>query len=350
MTMDAEPLVTVLTPVYNGADFLAECIESVLRQTYQSWEYIILNNASTDRTLEIAQAYAQADPRVRVHSNPVLLDIITNHNTAFGLASPASKYCKIVSADDWLFPECLARMVEVAEDHPSVGLVGSYQMSGGGSDRNDWCVKWDSVAYPSTVISGREICRSHLLGGRYIFGTPTSLRYRSDLVRREPRFYPNSTAEADTSACYNALRDSDFGFVHQVLSYERDQHVRTTTRSRSLNAYALSKLTDLLTYGKVYLSADEQEQRLKELWNDYYVFLGLSALERRETDFWALHKARLSEMGYQLDRLRLGKIIAKMVVRLALNPEFALRKMTGRRLNLETMLKWTPQGPEGWVS
>jgi hypothetical protein len=83
---------------------------------------------------------------------------------------------------------------------------------------------------------------------------------------------------------------------------------------------------------------------LNELWNEYYVFLGLSALDRREADFWAFHKRRLSEMGYPLDRLRLGKIVAKMVLRLALNPEFALRKLTGRGLNLETM-KSTAQGP-----
>jgi len=337
MTTDAEPLVSVLTPVYNGAEFLAECIESVQRQTYQNWEYIILNNASTDRTLEIAQSYAQADPRVRVHSNATLLDIISNHNAAFGLASPASKYRKIVSADDWLFPGCLTRMVELAEAHPSVGLVGSYQMSGGGSDRNDWCVKWDRVAYPSTVISGHEICRSQLLGGDYVFGTPTSLMYRSDLVRREPRFYPNSTAEADTSACYNTLRDSDFGFVHEVLSYERDQHVRTTTRSRSMNAYVLSKLSDLLTYGEIYLSAGQREQRLMELWNEYYVFLARSAFEGRGPDFWAFHKRRLGEMGHQLDRLRLAKIISKMAIRLALNPEIALRKIMGRNLSMETL-------------
>ena len=281
MNAAADPLVSVITPVYNGAEYLAECIESVQRQTYQNWEYIILNNASTDQTLEIAQTYARADQRIRVHSNEALLDIISNHNSAFRLISPSTKYCKIVSADDWLFPECLSRMIEVAEANPSIGLVGSYQMSGGGNDRNDWCVKWDNVVYRSSIISGRDICRSHFLGGRYIFGTPTSLLYRAGLVRREANFYPNSSAEADTSACYNMLRDTDFGFVHQVLSYERDQHVRTTTRSRSMNAYALSRLCDLLTYGELYLSADERSKRSLELWNEYYVFLAKSLLQRR---------------------------------------------------------------------
>ena len=54
MTSRQEPFVSVLTPVYNGEDFLAECIESVLSQTHGNFEYIIVNNRSTDRSLEIA--------------------------------------------------------------------------------------------------------------------------------------------------------------------------------------------------------------------------------------------------------------------------------------------------------
>jgi glycosyltransferase involved in cell wall biosynthesis len=49
------PLVSILTPVYNGEKYLAECIRSVLAQTYQNWEYTIVNNCSTDKTLEIAK-------------------------------------------------------------------------------------------------------------------------------------------------------------------------------------------------------------------------------------------------------------------------------------------------------
>src|SRR3970040_1020431 len=103
------PLVSVLTPVYNGAPYLRECIESVLSQTYSNWEYTIVNNCSTDQTLTIAEEYARKDTRIRVCSNAVLLDVISNHNRAFRLVSPDSKYCKVVSGDDWLFPECLTQ-------------------------------------------------------------------------------------------------------------------------------------------------------------------------------------------------------------------------------------------------
>ena len=92
MNKPIEPLVTVLTPVYNGERYLAECIDSVLAQTYQNWEYFILNNGSQDRTLEIATLYAAKDRRIRVLSNDSTLDVISNHNRAFGLMAADSKY------------------------------------------------------------------------------------------------------------------------------------------------------------------------------------------------------------------------------------------------------------------
>jgi glycosyltransferase involved in cell wall biosynthesis len=55
MTSDAQPLVSILTPVHNNADHLAECIESVLAQTYRNWNHVIVNNGSTDGSLDIAQ-------------------------------------------------------------------------------------------------------------------------------------------------------------------------------------------------------------------------------------------------------------------------------------------------------
>src|SRR5262245_30217543 len=73
-----QPLVSVLTPVHNEEPFLRECIESVLNQTYINWEYIIVNNCSTDRTLDIAQEYAAKDPRVRIHNNIAFLPQLRN--------------------------------------------------------------------------------------------------------------------------------------------------------------------------------------------------------------------------------------------------------------------------------
>src|SRR5260221_13190246 len=156
MNIEEQPLVSVLTPVYNGGNFLAECIESVLSQTYQNFEYIIVNNCSQDRNLEIAQQYAAKDRRIKIHNNETFVGVIDNHNLAFGLMSAQARYCKVVSADDQIFPDCISHMVELAEANPSVGIVGCYQLSGG-------VVRWQGFRYPAFVVPGRELGRQFLL-------------------------------------------------------------------------------------------------------------------------------------------------------------------------------------------
>src|SRR5262249_25128897 len=137
-----------------------------------------------------------------------------------------SRYCKIVHADDWLFPDCITQMVKVAELNPAAAIVGAYGLNG---DR----VVWDGLAYPSTVVSGRYICRRTLMGGFYVFGSLTSLLFRSDLVRRRKEFFNTNEFHvqfSDQEACYEVLQGSAFGFVHQVLTYTRQHDESMTSR------------------------------------------------------------------------------------------------------------------------
>jgi glycosyltransferase involved in cell wall biosynthesis len=75
-----EPLVSIVTPVFNGAKYLSECIESALHQTYRNWDYTVIDNCSTDESLIIAQKYAARDARIRVVTNGRFLSILENHN------------------------------------------------------------------------------------------------------------------------------------------------------------------------------------------------------------------------------------------------------------------------------
>jgi len=306
MDLQAQPLVSVVTPVYNGERYLAECIESVLAQTYENWEYVIVNNCSTDRSLEVAQHYAQQDARIRVHNNNGFLSLMQNWNHALRQISAESKYCKVVHADDWIFPNCIMEMVKVAEAYPSVGIVGSYALKG---DR----VFCDGLPYPSTVVPGRETCRLSLRpDGSYVFGSPTSLLIRSDLIRSRKAFYNESSfyagvqnIYADVEACYDVLQDADFGFVHQVLTYTRTHNESQTSIHRRLNTGILGKLAVLTKYGPVCLSSEEYEKRLEQRMQSYYAFLGSSVLQRREKEFWDYHKAGLKKLGFSLSWVRL---------------------------------------------
>ena len=205
------PLVSIVTPVYNNQVYFAECIESILGQTYENWDYTIVDNCSTDGSAEIAHRYAAKDSRIRVYQNPQFLRAVCNHNVALCKISPDSKYCKMVFADDWIFPECLEQMVSVAEEHPSVGIVGAYGLQGHE-------VMWAGLPYPSRLVSGREVCRRLFLERMYVFGTSTSVLYRADLVRSQTAFYNEANLHADMEACVVLLKARDFCFVKSSRS------------------------------------------------------------------------------------------------------------------------------------
>src|SRR6185437_3413175 len=81
----AKVLVTVAVPVYNGERFLRQCLDSLLSQTYRDFVLVISDNASTDRTQEICESYANADARVRYHRNAVNVGLYGNFNLLLGL-------------------------------------------------------------------------------------------------------------------------------------------------------------------------------------------------------------------------------------------------------------------------
>lgn len=303
-----QPLVSVVTPAYNEELHLSECIESILSQTYANFECIIVNNCSTDGTLAIAQKYADRDPRIRVTTNRQFLPAVENFNGALRQISASSQYCKMVLADDWLFPECLERMVTLMEDHPSVGVVGGYGLHG------RW-ILWSGLPYPSTVIPGRKMGRERLLGGPYIFGSQTSVMFRSELVRQHNPFFNASSDHPDSEACLSLLRECDFGFVHQVLTFSRQREGSLLSRAQRLNTLAVALLRELIVYGPHYLSQDEFLQRVEIALSEYYEFLARSWLHRRDSEFWSYHERALAELGSPLSRGRLARSLLKLAAK-----------------------------------
>ena len=320
----ADPLVSVVTPVYNAEEHLRECVESVLAQTFTNWDYTIVDNCSTDGTLDIAKEYAARDSRIRVHSNEAFVRAITNHNNALRQISPDSKYCKVVAADDWIFPECLEKMVRLAEEHPSVVVVGAYALEG------KKVVYDDVIPHQRTVVPGREACRWRLLGGKYIFGAPTAVLFRADAVRRRPSFYNESNLHADSEVNFELLENQDLGFVHQVLTFRRDREESLTSFSISLNTYLSSRLFELVTYGPRYLDEEERERRLRENIRNYYRYLATQLYKSRDRQFWTFHKAKLAEVGLPLSRIRLAAYAALHGLDLLLNPLTTSRRLVGR--------------------
>ena len=321
MDSATQPLVSIVTPMHNEAAHLAECIESVLGQTYQNWEYIIVDNCSTDGSAEIAKKCAEDDSRVRVLKNSEFLDAIPNHNAALRQISPVSKYCKVVFADDWIFPDCVERMVTVAEAHPSVGLVGAYGMEGSQ-------VVWTGLPYPSTVVSGHEICRRLFLEDLYVFGTATSLLYRADLVRSRDPFFDVSNIHSDMETCVILLKNCDFGFVHQVLTFTRAREGSLITVSRRVNTLAASKLSQLVTHGRHFLTPEEFAGCLEQSVSEYYWYLAGSFVRGRDRAFWEYHKKALRAAGVGFSRARLATTVIARIGAAGLNLRDSIQQLS----------------------
>jgi glycosyltransferase involved in cell wall biosynthesis len=115
------PRVSIGLTVFNGAQFLEQTLESFLAQTYTDFELIISDNASTDRTEDIARSYATRDNRVRYYRNEKNVGLAGNHNRVF--AHARGEYFKWAAADDICRPTYLARCAEVLEREPAVVLV-----------------------------------------------------------------------------------------------------------------------------------------------------------------------------------------------------------------------------------
>lgn len=323
MTSSAQPEVSVVTPVYNGAKYLRECMESVLAQTYENWEYIIVNNCSTDESLTIAREYERKDRRIHVYDNQRHLSMLENSNLALRKIPPTAKYCKIVHADDWLMPECLERMVALAEENPTVTIVSAYRL-----EENR--VGLEGLPYPSRVVPGRQICRLTLLSRLYVFGAPSNILLRCDVIRQRPDFYGCESLHADTEVCYDILRNSDLGFVHQVLTFTRRHDEASTAFSRRMNTFLPGTLGCLLKYGPLYLNEQEYETRFRELMGSYYRFLAEGLFHRREKGFWQYHATELSKLGHPLERLRLIRAALAVAGEYPLHPLRTVRRLVSR--------------------
>jgi glycosyltransferase involved in cell wall biosynthesis len=160
------PLVSVVMSVYNGEKYISEAIESILNQTFSDFEFIIINDGSTDGTSAILHRCEQVDSRLRVY-----------HQEHCGLIASLNRGCRLaqgnyiarMDADDVSMPERLTRQVHYMKAHPGIGVLGTWieYIDENGTQRANWRMP--------TVPA--------LIGWSLFFGT--CLAHPSVLMRRD---------------------------------------------------------------------------------------------------------------------------------------------------------------------
>jgi hypothetical protein len=161
------PLVSVLVTTYNRAHFIRHTIEAILVQTFEDFELLIVDDASTDVTEQVVQPYLE-DPRVCYHRNERNLGQFANRNHAARLAQ--GKYIKYVDSDDLIYPHCLETMVTYMERYPDAGAALSRQYS-------------EHYVCPQ-LFSPKEIYRAEFTGRGILQTAPGSWIARRDAFQK----------------------------------------------------------------------------------------------------------------------------------------------------------------------
>ena len=318
----SQPLVSVVTPFHNTAPYLAQCVESVLAQTHSHFEYILVDNCSTDGSGEIAEKYALRDSRIRLIRRSQLLSQGENYNRALTEISPASEYCKVVQADDFIFPTCLESMIRSFEQSKTIGLVSSYWLKG----KN---ILGSGFPFPATVLPGKEAAQLYFREGIYLFGSESTVMYRSSLVRNCQPFYREPSLHADTEKCMEILKHWDFGFVPEILSFLRMDNVNESISAAvaDLHPQWLDRYIIIQRFASAFLTASEATALKSEFKGAYYSVLARSAIRFRKAPYWRYHEKGLSTLGQTLSRPLLMKHILLELLWMAANPGETAREM-----------------------
>ncbi|MGB9067687.1 MAG: glycosyltransferase family 2 protein [Candidatus Acidiferrales bacterium] len=316
----SQPLVSVVTPFHNTAAYLAQCIESVLAQSCRDFEYVLVDNCSTDGSGEIAEAYARRDTRIRFIRRTHLLTQVQNYNAALAEISQVSRYCKIVQADDFIFPECLQTMVDAFERSESIGLMSSYWLKG-----NE--VRGTGFPFPTPWLAGKEMARLYLRTGVWVFGSPTAVMYRTCMIEPGQPFFDESLLHEDTEKCMQILGHRDFGFVHQILSFSRADNESISSAVRAFQPNSLDRYILVKRYASVFLDTSEAAALITKTKREYYNALANAALRGRGSAFWQYHKKGLNTLGETFDRPYLALQVIGQILWSVTNPADTIAKI-----------------------
>jgi len=125
----AAPLVSILTPAYNSAAYVAETVESVRQQTCTDFELLIVDDGSTDDTLEIVQALAAGDARVKILPSPHAGPAVARN---IGLQHASGQFLALLDSDDVWDPSYLSKQLSLLHQRPEIAIVSANVVSRGG--------------------------------------------------------------------------------------------------------------------------------------------------------------------------------------------------------------------------
>lgn len=197
-----EPLISVVMPVYNGGKYLQEAIESILNQTEGDFEFIIINDGSTDDSAALIDKYRELDSRIKVITQENK-GLISSLNT--GIDEAKGKYIARMDADDVSLPERFRIQLECMEKNPKIGACGSWaKVFGEGKNH--------LIKHP---LSTKELKPKLLFS--VCFAHPTVMLRKNVLLQHNLRYSLSAEGVEDYELWTRLINVTEFANIQKIL-------------------------------------------------------------------------------------------------------------------------------------
>jgi glycosyltransferase involved in cell wall biosynthesis len=206
------PRLSIGLPVYNGERYLAEAVDSLLTQSFDDFELIISDNASTDRTSDICRRYAQQDSRIHYYRQPQNIGLAPNHN--FVVEQARGEYFKWAASDDLYGHDLLLRCVAALDRQPEVVLADSWTAAVDGAGKV-------TQAYGYPLATDRPTAPERFRS--FLFGNSGMFEAGEDDGRRLTRFDNQGILRADDQ--YGVIRTDVLRKVAPLGSYHHADRI-----------------------------------------------------------------------------------------------------------------------------
>jgi glycosyltransferase involved in cell wall biosynthesis len=206
--------ILVFVPTYNSEKYLRECLDSVINQTFQDWECVISDDASVDRSVEIAREYEKKDSRFKVLTHDVNVGAANNWNRA--KENNKSFATKLLCSDDYLTIDALKTQFDILKINKTAIIFSErYIVFPNGKKLHPRLPKYASN------ISFNDAFKYYIKHGRNIFGEPVTALFRTDLFVNSEGFYPKFEYSLDTSGYMSIARGQEVTFDNNVVGVFR---------------------------------------------------------------------------------------------------------------------------------
>jgi glycosyltransferase involved in cell wall biosynthesis len=247
----SRPLISICIPTYNGEPYLKECLDSVLSQSYDNFEIIIVDDKSTDGTVGIINSYL-TDSRVRLFSNDINLGLVGNWNRCVELAN--GEYIKFAFQDDLILPDCIQKMMDAANGDSLIACKRTFLLASNTDEQTKKYYHKEVVTFEKLGITdarsfisperisqmaAENICMNFI-------GEPTSVMFKKEIINKVGVFNSKLAQLCDLEYCLRVATNYGVTYISEALTRFRIHASSATSTNLDARKYTISNIDNIV--------------------------------------------------------------------------------------------------------